>query len=617
MISGIFRLTSRSAEAEESFAYARSNFGATAILADDTVTLCDASDPDKLGHYPCTAFQDEASGATVLFCGNLYNKDELQRKLGSGSDNVAQLICSLYLQKGEQFASMLIGTFAIVVYQPAENKLLLVRDRFGIEPLYYLTAHGYLAFSSSIAGILHLTGRRPQLNRQTVAKILLFNYNPGAQSIIAQIKRLTPAHILRQTTDSTPTLHRYWKLSFAQNSMSEEQIRTELLARLRQAVARCTGNTTRAGVFLSGGMDSSTMLALSGERKLELDTFSYTCKAASFDESHYARMMSDFVGTKHHECEYSAEEVMLMPEVVKGMNEPFCDVGINIATYLLGRNASANNASLILTGDGGDELFGGHPVYEADKIAGYADAIPGLLLKPLLSFGRMLPDSDQKKSLTVKLKRFSESLGYPRELLSHRWRIYYDRTDLADLATQSFFAETGYDDLLADILAVNSEMTTGDMLSRSLHSDYQTVVDFYLRRNDLVRRHGLNLRYPMLDHELVEYCASLPTNMKINGWFDTKYIFKKTMEGVLPHGIIYRKDKLGHSIPLKNWIRDDQNVRELILDHLSEETIRARGMFRPEYITTLVNDHLARKRNNSHRLWTLAVLEMWLREHLK
>ena len=154
------------------------------------------------------------------------------------------------------------------------------------------------------------------------------------------------------------------------------------------------------------------------------------------------------------------------------------------------------------------------------------------------------------------------------------------------------------------------------MLSRSLHSDYQTVMDFYLRRNDLVRRYNLDIRYPLLDHELVEYCASMPTAMKIKGWFDTKYIFKKTMEGTLPHDIIYRKDKLGHSIPLKNWIRDDGNVRELILDHLSEQSVRARGMFKPEYIADLVNDHLAKRRNNSHRLWTLAVLEMWLREHM-
>ncbi len=170
--------------------------------------------------------------------------------------------------------------------------------------------------------------------------------------------------------------------------------------------------------------------------------------------------------------------------------------------------------------------------------------------------------------------------------------------------------------LLADILAINGEMVDGDVLSRSIYSDYQTVVDFYLRRNDLIRRLGITVRYPLLDHELVEFCAKMASTLKIKGWFDTKYIFKKTMEGVLPDTIIYRKDKLGHSIPLKNWIRDDRKVKEMVLDYVSGDTLRRRGLFRPEHIAALTNDHMAKRRNNSHRLWTLAVLEMWLRHNL-
>lgn len=616
MISGIFRNAGRSAAADEAFNHALTQCGTTPIHNDENVVLHNPTDLARLGHYPCSSCKDPASGITVMVCGNLYDINELRKYADKITNSTAELICALYLRDRESFVTRLLGTFAIVIHDKQEEKLLLYRDRFGVEPLYYQEAHGYLAFSSTIDGIFRITGQRGSLNHQTIAKILLFNYNPGRQTIMSGIKRVPPGHVLRQAADQTSVIQRYWKLGFHQHARSETDICTELLAKLRTAVDRCTGNSEHAGVFLSGGMDSSTVLALSGEKKIRLDTFSYTCRAASFDESHYARIMSDFVGSSHHECEYGSSEVMLMPEVVKAMNEPFCDVGINIATFLLGRTAAAHKASLIMTGDGGDELFGGHPVYEADKIAGFADAVPAVLLKPMLALFKKLPDSDQKKSLPVKLKRFSESLAYPRELLSHRWRIYYDAKDLAALATQSFLADTNWADLLTDILAVNAEATGKDMLSRSLHSDYQTVMDFYLRRNDLVRRYNLDIRYPLLDHELVEYCASMPTAMKIKGWFDTKYIFKKTMEGTLPHDIIYRKDKLGHSIPLKNWIRDDGNVRELILDHLSEQSVRARGMFKPEYIADLVNDHLAKRRNNSHRLWTLAVLEMWLREHM-
>ena len=162
----------------------------------------------------------------------------------------------------------------------------------------------------------------------------------------------------------------------------------------------------------------------------------------------------------------------------------------------------------------------------------------------------------------------------------------------------------------------NREVEGLDHMSHSLYSDYNTVMDFYLRRNDINRSFGVETRYPMLDHELVEYCARIPMSLKIRGWFDTKYIFRKSMEPVLPHKIVHREDKLGHSIPLKNWLRDKPQVKEFILDHLSEETIRKRGYFNVSYINRMINEHMSMKRNNSHRLWTLAVLEMWMRKHI-
>jgi asparagine synthase (glutamine-hydrolysing) len=465
-------------------------------------------------------------------------------------------------------------------------------------------------------GVLRMSGLARTLDRSAVAKTLLFNYNPGSNTLIAGIKRLPAAHSMKITVDRPVALNRYWHLHFSSSKATEEEVCRQLLSHLRRSVNSCLETNDRTGVFLSGGMDSSTVLALSSELGISLKTFSYRCRATSFDESHYARAMSDFVGTEHSECEYGSDEVLLMPEVVRAMNEPFCDVGINIATYLLGLKASANGCALVLTGDGGDELFGGHPVYEADKIAGYIDPLPRFLLSPMLALFQLLPDSDQKKSPAVKLKRFAESLAYPRELLSHRWRIYYDAAELGKLASPSFAEGLKWSELLADVLAINNEVQSGDMLSRSLYSDYQTVVDFYLRRNDLIRRFGINVRYPLLDHELVEFCAQMDSSLKIKGWFDTKYIFKKTMEGILPHTIIYRKDKLGHSIPLKNWIRDDRQVKEMVLDYVSSDAIRRRGLFNPEYIAALTNDHMAKRRNNSHRLWTLAVLEMWLRHNL-
>jgi asparagine synthase (glutamine-hydrolysing) len=362
-------------------------------------------------------------------------------------------------------------------------------------------------------------------------------------------------------------------------------------------------------------MDSSTVVALAKEATdISLNTFSYRCAGESFDESHYARLMAKNTGAIHHEVEYSAHDVLSMTEIVREMNEPFCNVGINIATYILGKEAT-QKVSYVLTGDGGDELFGGHPVYEADKIARFADALPNILKKPFIGLSTLLPDSDKKKNFVVKIKRFSENLGLPVELLSHRWRIYYNSNELSQLLTTSFADGLNGVSLYEDILQFNNEADGPDLLSRILYSDYQTEVDFYLRRNDLNRRFCLETHFPLLDYRLVEYCAAIPSHMKIKGWFDTKYIFKKAMEKVLPHSIVYRKDKLGHSIPLKNWIRDNNEVRQFILDFISEDAIQKRGFFTYSYVHKLIKDHMAKRRNNSHRLWALAVLEMWLREH--
>jgi asparagine synthase (glutamine-hydrolysing) len=363
-------------------------------------------------------------------------------------------------------------------------------------------------------------------------------------------------------------------------------------------------------------MDSSTVLALVRELDgFPINTFSYRCRAESFDESKYAKLMAQATQARHSEVEYSSEDVLSMPEIVKFMNEPFCDIGINIATYILGKKAS-QSTSYVLTGDGGDELFGGHPVYEADKIARFIDPVPNFLKNPFLAMFSYLPDSDKKKSLTVKIKRFSENLKLPSSLLSHRWRVYYSPNEMGKLITPSFGAAIKLEDLFEDILQFNHEAEGPDLLSRTLYSDYQTAVDFYLRRNDLNRKFRLETRFPLLDHRLVEFCATIPSKLKIRGWFDTKYIFKRAMEGVLPHDIIYRKDKLGHSIPLKNWMRKSNVVKEFILDYVSADVLRERGLFQRSFVEKMIQEHMAKDRNNSHRLWALAVLEMWLREHL-
>jgi asparagine synthase (glutamine-hydrolysing) len=591
-------------------------------------TLCEGpigfsyySQLDTKSNTALEPFTSRTQDLTVVFTGKIYNADELEGAVGTHAyindlQNSSSIVLNLYKKYGIDCIKKINGKFAFAIWDNHKHKLFLARDRLGIEPLYYYVDSEQFVFSSSIPIIFKYSKMVKDLNLEAVGKFLLFNYNPGLETLFKRIFRLRPSYILTVNGNRMDT-RRYWKLSYQNITESrEEELEESLLERLRDAVRIRMDPDSRPGVFLSGGMDSSTVLALSKEMsQVPLKTFSYRCRSESFDESIYAKYMAHSAGTEHYECEYTPEDVLSMPDIVKKMNEPFCDVGINIATHILGKLAR-QHVNYVFTGDGGDELFGGHPVYEADKVGHLVDAIPRFIKNPMIRLLSYLPDSDKKKNFLVKAKRFSESINMSSELLSHRWRVYYTHNELLELLDASLAEEFKGFNLYEDILRYNREADGPDLLSRALYSDYQTAVDFYLRRNDLNRNFSIESHYPLLDHRLVEFCALIPSKMKIKGWFDTKYIFKKTMERVLPHKIIYRRDKLGHSIPLKNWLRENNQVKDFIFDHVSEAVVEKRGYFNSKYVNRLIDEHITKRRNNSHRLWALAVLEMWFREHV-
>jgi len=563
----------------------------------------------------------EDGNVTVIFDGKIYNFSELKNSLNDElkkqvSDNPATLILCLYKQFGQKFIGNLNGKFVFAIWDKVKNKFHLVRDRLGIEPLYYYIDNERIIFSSRLKEILHYPGMKRELNYQALYQFLLFNYNPGLHTFFEQVHKLRPGHIMNLRNGEVD-FKRYWTLSFADIvQRNEKEVKEELLSLLRDSIKIRLDANEEVGTFLSGGMDSSTITGLGSEfLDRPMHTFSYRCKSDGFDESYYAQFMAKHYKSHHHETEYRVQDVLEIENLVGLMDEPFCDIGINIATYILGREA-AKDVNYIFTGDGGDELFAGHPVYEADKIAEVVDRIPGFVKSPFLAMARLLPDSDKKKNFVVKAKRFALSANFPPELISHRWRIYYDSNEIKKLTTQKTLQLLNEFHPYDDILQFNKEADGPDLVSRSLYSDYNTVVNFYLRRMNLNNQFHLEPRYPLLDHRLVEYCATLPSDLKFSGWSDTKYIFKETMAGVLPDEIVFRKDKLGHSIPLKNWMRDNQQIKNFILDYLDESTIKKRGYFSYPFVQKMVKQHLKKTRNNSHRLWALAVLEMWLQKNM-
>jgi asparagine synthase (glutamine-hydrolysing) len=526
-------------------------------------------------------------------------------------------VSELYRREGPAFVSTMNAQLACAIFDSSARTLFVARDHLGIEALYYGENADKIIVSSHAPTIAALLDTESRIDHTALARFLCFNYNPGRDTIWHGIHKFPPGHHA-VIAGGTMRMTRYWRPSYAQGlQQSEESIIGMLREGIDKAIdIRAHMTQKPPAVFVSGGLDSSTVLGvLSKHRQEAIHTYSYRCRGQGFDESHYARAMAKSVDSIHTEIEYTPENVSMMTDLVKGMSEPFCDVGINIATALLGR-AACNDAQVVLTGDGGDELFGGHPIYEADKVAAYTDLLPPALTRAITRLLAWLPDSDKKKTLAVKLKRFGESLRFPRELGTQRWRLYYLPEDLPNLMTSEVAAEVDSVKLFEYLLTLYSEADAEDALGRTLYADYFSVVDFYLRRNDLNRSLGIQTRFPFFDKDLVDLCAKVPSALKIKGWFDTKYIMKRAIEPWLPAEIVFRKDKLGHSIPLKNWMRDNSHVREFVGDTIATDRLKRRGLIDPKYVKRLWDDHMASKMNNSHRLWTLCVLELWLDEHV-
>ena len=543
----------------------------------------------------------------IAFEGNIFNSQSVK--------DDAEFFLRSYERLGEDCVDQLNGSFAFAVWDKRKEKLILGRDRLGIESLYYFWDGKRLVFASSVKSILGVIPSK-EINFDALHRYLLFNYNPGQDTLFKNINKIRPGHLLILENKNLFT-KRYWYLSFSNLAeKNEDEYCEELLNLLRDSVKIRVDSAQQSGAFISGGMDSSTVVGLmSSVSDQTIRTFSFRCLGKSYDESNYARIVSQYYKTDHHEVTFNPEDVASIEEIVENMDEPFCDIGIEVASYILGRLAEGK-VNYVLTGDGGDELFAGHPVYIADRVANFFEKMPQFLKNSIIEGFQFLPDTDKKKNFLVKAKRFSYSYNFPRELLSNRWRIYYNSNELREICTEellNIFEETN--NPYKCVLEYNQEADGRDYLSRSLYGDYNTVVGFYLRRIALIRAFGIEGRFPMLDHRLIEFAATIPSKLKIKGFSDSKYILKKTMTGILPDEIVFRKDKLGHSVPMKNWMRDLEVVKKMMRDVLSEEAIKRRGYFNFQAVEQMIKQHLSKTHNHSHRLWALMVLELWLRKN--
>ncbi|HWW20266.1 MAG TPA: asparagine synthase-related protein, partial [Steroidobacteraceae bacterium] len=509
------------------------------------------------------------------------------------------------------------GWFAIAWWDADRQSLNLIRDRFGSEPLFYASTDRGLLFGSRARDLVGVGGLRKRLSAQGVVQFLSYCYLPGVDTMYEGMLRVPAgSHLQFSARDRSIRIDRWYRLSYADPVPPDEPaIEKQYRELLEQAVTRRLGGG-RTGVFLSGGMDSSSAITFARRHMTDsINSFGFRCSGGSFDESHYARSLADELHAKHSEVEYGENESLSILDAIGEMEVPFCDVGIEIGTWLLSRAASGQ-VDYILTGDGGDEIWASHPVYAAQKLMKAYDRLPlpMLMRRGVAGMTSWVRDSDQKRNLPVVLKRLIPPPSIPRELGHFRWRTYFTRETMQNLLAGSTRQQAAsYDPYQVIRTSLEGYDGPDDNISPWLYSDYTTASAFYFSRLLFARSFGVEVRTPFYDRDLVEYGARIPSFKKLEGMERTKRLFRASMEGILPDVINHRKDKLGHSVPLKNWLRTTGKLGQEVYATLTSPQMRDRGLVQPEAVTRLWDEHLARRENHSHRLWSLFVLEHWLR----
>ncbi len=565
---------------------------------------------------PDTLARDPATGSWLAFCGNLiFGGTENQRR----KRNRAEALLEGLSRDGLKALAGVDGGFAVAWWNAPAATFTLIRDRFGVEPLHYSAGERGLVFGSRAQDVARALGSAPEISWQGIVEFLTYCYLPGNATLFEGIYRVPPGAFLEVKPGvRAPRIDTWYRLSFADPWPADETAIANRYRELLEASVVSRLDDTRTGILLSGGMDSSSVATFARKHLSgPIHSFSFRCGGASFDESTYARQLAAELGTTHTEVEYGEQESLEIVDAVRCMDTPFCDIGIEIGTWLLTK-AAGSQADYLLTGDGGDEIWASHPVYAAQRIMKWYDRvpIPRALRSGLVRALDLVRDSDQKRNLAVVLKRIVPPPAAPRELGHFRWRLYHTAATLDRLLTTNAAAHAREVDPFRSVMeSFEGYDGPDDGMSLWLYSDYRTASSFYFSRLLLARESGLEVRLPFYDRALVEYGARIPAHLKLEGIERTKRLFRVAMEGVLPDIINHRKDKLGHSVPLKNWLREDGSLNRLVASTLESASFLDRGLFRAEAVRTMVREHAQRRHNHSHRLWALFVLEHWLRQH--
>ncbi|HZP01518.1 MAG TPA: asparagine synthase (glutamine-hydrolyzing) [Terriglobia bacterium] len=574
----------------------------------------------QTGNQP---LNNEAGDVTLVFNGEIYNYRELRQQLVDRGHRFkthsdGEVITHLYEEKGEDFVQELNGMFAIALWDDRAKRLILARDRAGEKPLFYWHRGHTLVFGSEIKALLEYPGISREIDTEALTQYFFYGYFPTPRTVYAGIRKLPAAHYMVVERDKF-RVERYWQLrKFLRppglppiTRRKENELVEELRLRLREAAVSRLVSDVPLGVFLSGGVDSSTVVAAMSELSPgNVSTFSVAFPDKTFNEEAYSNLVAKHFSTQHHVL--TADDRAMRDALRKlqaFLDEPVADPAV-IPTYMLSR-FSRQHIKVALSGEGSDELFGGYPTYLGARLAEYYLRVPGVIRREFFSrLTRFLPVSSTAVPKGLFLRRFLTHAERDPAERHHIWFGMFSPAELDQLFCSGWNgpvpASRGIFTPLARVL---DGASFDETLAEMLYLDFR----LYLEDNLLVKVDrasmacSLELRTPFLDHRLIEFAAGLPASLKVRR-FQLKYILKRAVEKWLPHRIVYRQ-KRGFSVPIARWMRKE--LRPTLDRTLAEDKLKRQGLFEATFVRRLLQDHWAGHADNRKTLWTLFCFQLW------
>jgi asparagine synthase (glutamine-hydrolysing) len=550
----------------------------------------------------------EDGSCVVVQNGEIYNYPELRRDLERDGHTFrtncdTEVHLHLYERHGADYPRMLRGMFAVALWDAGAQRLLLARDRYGIKPLYYRHTDGDLEFASEVRAL-----PRGEIDLDALEAFLAFNSIPAPYSIFKDTRKLPAGHVLVWDKDGV-SIERFARPGPVPveelRSDDEAELVEELRARLRDSVRAHLLADVPVGVLLSGGVDSAALAALAAQESADaVHTFTIGFAERSFDERDDARLVAERYGTNHHELLVHPDPRLLLPALAEAFDEPFADSSA-LPTYLVSQLA-AKHVKVALSGEGGDELFGGYYTYAADLLA---DRVAPLarIARPLVE---RLPTSTAKASFDYKAKRFVRAAHLPPLERHHGWKEIFS----ADVRTELRGTRSAFDPV--DVYRARYAETAGaDPLARLQDVDFgiYLVDDLLVKTDRASMAHSLEARVPFLDSVVTNFAFGLPARHKVRG-LAKKVLLRKAVAPLLPREIVHGR-KRGFSIPAAAWLRGE--LAPFARATLSPETLRSQGFFEPKPVQRLLDEHVSGAQDWSRQLWGLLAFTLWYERHVQ